>query len=284
MWFPLIAVVLSAGLPVTDKKPDQRRPDQREQLRYARRTFDEWREDLRTELNLKCRLEALQAMRMFAAHGYAAEACAAALDLVLPLRREKNPDEEEYLLEEAIAAVLRTAGKNAQDSLLAILRGNCFDQKDFVIEYLRQSGTRRGEDFAFALGDVERVILANEKTLADDALLVLKQNIEKAGVLETLAKLLARVERSRREEIMSFLGASTKELLGLANDESLELRVQAIALLLKLAPTESEVRQGMAKVKMSGLPPKLRKAVEAIVFTETLEPPPPPGLGTPRQQ
>ena len=53
----------------------------KEQLRYAGKSFEQWREQLLTELMPKVRIESLKVLIVFAHHGYAAETTAALLEL-----------------------------------------------------------------------------------------------------------------------------------------------------------------------------------------------------------
>jgi HEAT repeat protein len=52
----------------------------REALRYAGKSFDQWCEELRTELKPEARVEAIRALGAFATNGYAAEATKALLE------------------------------------------------------------------------------------------------------------------------------------------------------------------------------------------------------------
>jgi hypothetical protein len=57
-------------------------PVKKEDLRYSGKSFDQWRLYLRTELNPKMRIEALDAFTAFGTHGYAKEATHAILESI----------------------------------------------------------------------------------------------------------------------------------------------------------------------------------------------------------
>src|SRR5438477_9545634 len=67
----------------------------REQRRFDGRTFEQWQADLLTDLSVNRRVKALDALRAFAANGYAAEAATAVLEVMGAYDVEKTSDEEE---------------------------------------------------------------------------------------------------------------------------------------------------------------------------------------------
>lgn len=79
----LLAAVLLAfpaeARPAQDGKPEVKRED----LRYDGKSFDQWRDFLRTELKAERRIEGLHALSVFGAHGYAKEAAETVLEAAL---------------------------------------------------------------------------------------------------------------------------------------------------------------------------------------------------------
>jgi HEAT repeat protein len=65
--------------PSQDGKPEVKRED----LRYDGKSFDQWRDFLRTELKAERRIEGLHALSVFGAHGYAKEAAEVVLEAAL---------------------------------------------------------------------------------------------------------------------------------------------------------------------------------------------------------
>src|SRR5262245_60351611 len=200
-----LAILLSAQMPTA--KADQ--PSKREQMRYDRRTFEEWRDDLQTELKLKRRLEALRAMQIFAAHGYASEASEAALSVLAVCEREQHFGDEDASLICAIEEVLITAGNSAQPALVAALRGNSAKQKRFTLNYLD------GKELIFALKDIRKTVLDKDEAVSVAAVEMLACNLEKKGVMDVLGSALRDGNMEQRKRIVEHLSFVNFGNLGL---------------------------------------------------------------------
>src|SRR5262249_11219397 len=147
----------------------------------------------------KRRLEALQAMQLFAAHGYAAEASEAALSLPAVCELEQLAYDDEAALEGAIYEVLLTAGERAQPALLAALRGNSANQKCCIVYY------RRRREHTFALYGFAKTVLDKDETVRLAAIEMLASNLDKNGVMEILRKSLRDGNVELRRRIVQYL-------------------------------------------------------------------------------
>lgn len=92
-----------------DAPPGDRR---RENLRYARRSFEEWRDQLLNDLDAKTCIEAVEPMAAFGKRGYAAEATAALAEVLRSDRVEES---------EAAAGALARIGSEALPALIHAL-------------------------------------------------------------------------------------------------------------------------------------------------------------------
>lgn len=89
-----------------DATPSDRR---REDLRYARRSFEEWRDQLLNDLDAKTCIEAVEPMAAFGKRGYAAEATAALAEVLRSDRKDES---------EAAAGALARIGSAALPALI----------------------------------------------------------------------------------------------------------------------------------------------------------------------
>jgi len=89
--------------------PSDRR---REDLRYARRSFEEWRDQLLNDLDAKTCIDAVEPVAAFGKRGYAAEATAALAEVLRSDRKDES---------EAAAAALARIGSEALPALIDAL-------------------------------------------------------------------------------------------------------------------------------------------------------------------
>jgi len=157
-----IALLLTGQMPSGSGPADK--PTKREQMRYDGRSFEEWREDLRTELKEARRVEGLKAMRAFAANGYATEAVSVTIEVMALYYSEHG-----YLLREsqdldAIAQnVLWMNEEASRPALLAALKGGQRNQQLYVLEHL-------GTDFQFAVPVLRDLAVRADEEVSEKAL------------------------------------------------------------------------------------------------------------------
>jgi hypothetical protein len=185
-WMVLgLAVLLPFGVCGQEPAGEKDAPIKREQLRYDKRTFEEWRHELLTELKATRRVEALKALLAFAANGYAAEAANAALQATGAYKWEDQSLQEGlHDVDLAVRRVLEVAGDEVVPPLLIqALKGKDRSQQLFVLGYLRW------RDNSFALPMVRELALGSDSGVGEEAVSLLSGSKDKKEVRVVIEKL-----------------------------------------------------------------------------------------------
>jgi hypothetical protein len=127
----------AAGSPQARTQSEAEEPltDQRQDLRYDGKTFDEWADEFDSELSPVKRKQAMEAMGEFAAHGFGPQAAEAIFgvmrDYSVWTTGENNP--EGKLKDAAIEAAMRVPAEERLPQFLAALNSGNKNQKLFAL-------------------------------------------------------------------------------------------------------------------------------------------------------
>jgi HEAT repeat protein len=208
----------------------------REDLRYARRSFEEWRDQLLNDLDAKTCIEAVEPMAAFGKRGYAAEATAALAEVLRSDRKDES---------EAAAGALARIGSAALPALIDALA----DERPHVrfactqaIESLGVEGKPAAQALVKLLDDRELVLRAG----AVRALAAV------AGDEMELWPTFERLAASRENEIRYALVVATsfhppqgrwwlRSFLRLADDPNPRIRAVVGGMLAQHGPFEQAV-------------------------------------------
>jgi HEAT repeat protein len=219
---------LAADAPQSDRR--------REDLRYARRSFEEWREQLLNDLDAKTCIEAMAPMTAFGKRGYAAEATAALAEVLRSDRKDES---------EAAAGALARIGSEALPALIDALA----DERPHV----RIASTQAIESFGVE-GKAAAPALA--KLLSDQELLprvgAVRALVAVAGDEMELWPTFERLAASRENEIRYALASALsshppqgrwwlRPFLRLADDPSPGIRSAVGEMLAQHGPPEQVV-------------------------------------------
>jgi HEAT repeat protein len=113
-------------------------PVSKQALRYDGKDFNWWRVQLLIELKAELRVEALKAMGVFGANGYAEHAAVAIIEVVKSYEiQSRNSDDQKVI--GAAATALRKIGPPAVKSLIAAVKGENINARQFAVSLLRRS-------------------------------------------------------------------------------------------------------------------------------------------------
>jgi hypothetical protein len=165
-------------------------PTKREALRYDGKTFEQWRTILLSELKPSRQVEALGALRAFAARGYAAEASAATVAFMENYNfSEAEVDPEQQKVEAAAVDVIVKGGLAARPEILRALDGKSRGQRLFALR--RVTGifwNDPGLPLDIAMPAVARLALDSDPAVRTYALKVLLLHHPQKGTLAALDK------------------------------------------------------------------------------------------------
>ncbi|HEV7224979.1 MAG TPA: HEAT repeat domain-containing protein [Pirellulales bacterium] len=206
-------------------------------LRYARRTFADWAEQLETDLHPATRIEAIEALERFGAHGYAEEA--------LPrIARALDDDSPRVRLAAAVAlAQVRVGGTDAPNRLA--------DCRRAVLEALRRWSPRRRAAVpplvAALRTDAARIRAAALEVLAEmgpAAELALPDVLAAVGDRDPGVRLHA---CRAAGNIGKFTAAMEPALLAALRDEEPSVRLAAGTSLGRLGPAKESVVEALKR-------------------------------------
>ncbi|HBO45346.1 MAG TPA: hypothetical protein DD670_15735, partial [Planctomycetaceae bacterium] len=169
----------------------------RDRLRLQGKSFDQWKDSLRTELSHDHRTEAIKALAIFAANGYAKEATETILELAREQGNSFSDDKgQPNMMSEAVAAFGRKStaaspdpipAKAAVPILVKELKEGNEKSRFFVLTVLTQLGSE-GQDAVPAL--VDFIEIQEHKDLRPMALAALMKTDPPA---DTFIKVLSKV-------------------------------------------------------------------------------------------
>jgi HEAT repeat protein len=109
----------ATGVPGGAEPDGRRSPTGKADCRYDGKPFDHWRTCLQTELKAERRLEALEALKAFAANGYRHEAAEAALDTAKTYAGDLS-DKDKEVLSKAVS-LFRDVGPGCEPKVVKVL-------------------------------------------------------------------------------------------------------------------------------------------------------------------
>jgi HEAT repeat protein len=209
-----------------DVDPGSDEPD-RESLRYAGKTFQQWRKELQTELKPEFRAEAIKAMGFFGAAGYGAEAARAVIEsmrgcgVVFTARgMEAGIAQEDMMLIGAACQAIHRIGPEVVPALRAGLGHPNRAVRQFAISCVAHSG----EAARCFRAEIVRAIDDSDPFVAQQACMIA---VASCPGEEGLACALARALRSR-DDLTRVRAAEALGQLGKAGHPALDGLLEAL--------------------------------------------------------
>jgi hypothetical protein len=184
--FALVCCLFLAPGPTAGAEPPAEQPIKKERLRYDGKSFEQWRDELQTELKPSRRAEALKALEAFANKGYAAEAAAAALDAMGDYDHCYREGQEWAEAAEAADRVFKAAGAAARPVLLRGLKAPNRNRRLYVLRQLSFVEI----PFPVVLPAVSALVPDKDADVRARALRYLIEHYPEKGVLPVLARSL----------------------------------------------------------------------------------------------
>jgi HEAT repeat protein len=169
-------------------------PARREALRYDGKSFDEWAEDLRTELKPERRIEAITALAAFGVNGYGREAASTIVALCKPQDPKATDDDPDTqaLLVKAAEALRRIGGAEASPVLVDSVKDLNVAVRRFAVVML---ATAFNQVPASATAALVRAALDEDKEVRRGAVIAL---VKTEGDRSLLQRTLTEVGLTRR--------------------------------------------------------------------------------------
>jgi len=240
----ITALYVSATVPRVCQAGDHQAP-QREELRYGGKSFDWWRNELRTELKAELRVEAIDALGAFGSNGYAEEAAAAIIDVVKVYDVASN-DRDDKSITSAVGRALRKIGPGAAPAVIAALNGSDKQSRLYAARVL--SRYRLDESVVPAL---IAAVQDEDPHVRRGAILALSRNVGEAATEEAVHKLIAAMhddDLETRCNAADALGhvapngtSATTVLVAAMTDKHWMLRQKAVEALRAMRPNPAVI-------------------------------------------
>jgi HEAT repeat protein len=246
----LVALVLIAALFVSATaqrvcQADSSQTVDREGLRYARKSFAWWSDELRAELKAELRVEAIKAMSAFGSNGYAEEAAAAIIDVVKDYDVATN-DRAERSVTSAADRALKKIGRGAAPAVVSALNGSDKQARLYAARVLARY--RLDESVVPAL---VAAIGDEDLQVRRSAILGLSKNVGQASTEEAVGVLIRVMNAGDLETrcvAAQALGqmapngpTTTKALISAMTDKQWILRQNAVEALRAMRPNRAVV-------------------------------------------
>jgi HEAT repeat protein/beta-lactamase regulating signal transducer with metallopeptidase domain len=114
-------------------------PDRKTTLRYGGKGFEQWREELATELKPETRIEGIKALSAFGANSYGEEAAKAILEVIRGYDVTLNNSDDNRVIGAAVEGLAKI-GPEAQAALLAELKEGKRNGRRFVVTFFEGAG------------------------------------------------------------------------------------------------------------------------------------------------
>jgi HEAT repeat protein len=216
-------------------------------LRYAGKSFEQWRNDLLTELKPELRVDGIKALAMFGANGYGAEAMRAILEVIEGY--EYNPrgmDEESNAIYQAAVSACFKMGESAVPVLREGLRSPNRNVRRFAVAGLGQVGGPA------AVPDILKFVPDKDAVMRLVAVEALRyRNSKGLGVEKALVGALKDENSQVREVAASALGgtgtkAAIPALVEALKDSDRSVRVVAMGSLQQLDGIQTSIAPALA--------------------------------------